>query len=155
MIGNDSEFRWSDSCYLWVGIDGLAGGTDGYYLQNDELDYQYWREDIIPLDRCAPIRDELETALQIGHHWNFRRSVGQPGVVNILYGLLAGSIGNLTGDFIFSDDGAWDYQRMPIRASDFLTSYFRPNKETDTEIRRWAIRSIDCARKELAHLKER
>ena len=92
----------------------------------------------------------MQKCISVGHHWNFRRSAGQSGAINILYGILSGSLAILTEGVVFSDDSAWDYNKMPIEGERFLENYFRPAKETDPETRRKAIDSIKWAKEELA-----
>ncbi len=146
------SFKWSDDHYLWAQIKGIAGGTDGYFWENDKNDYDYWKDDVIPLERCSHIRGQLERCLSVGFHWNLRRSAGQPGVINIFYGILAGVLAQITDGVVFSDDSAWDYGRMPIRGKDFLKSYYRPDRELSAEIRGAAISSIRYAKEELENL---
>jgi hypothetical protein len=143
-------FTWIDEYYLWIQVDMIAGGTDGYFWENDEIDYEYWRDDIIPMERCQGIRDHLERCLLPGYHWNFRRSAGQPGCINILYGIVSGCLATLTNGVVYSDDSAWDYQRMPMLGKEFLDTYFDPQKETNAETRDMALRSIQRAHKELS-----
>jgi len=145
----NDPFTWRDDLYLWVSIKDIHGGIDGYFFQNDKIDMEYWRDDIIPLERCKPIRSLLEECLSIGYHWNFRRSASQPGAINILYGIISGTIATMTNGFVFSDDSAWDFERMPINGEDFLDNYLRPNKELKKECKEWAIQCINMAKVEL------
>jgi hypothetical protein len=145
-------FKWEDDQYLWVQVKGVDGGTDGYYWLNDQSDLDYWNEDIILMERCEPIRDLLKNCISHGYHWHFNRSVGQPGVINILYGILSGTVATITKGIVFSDDTAWDYQRMPIKGKEFLENYYRPEKEINEETKREAIQSIDWAREELKEI---
>lgn len=146
----DDPFKWDDDEYLWIKIEKVPGGTDGYFWKNDDLDYEYWRDDIIPMDKCKDIRDHLKKCLLPGYHWSFRRSAGQPGCINILYGIVSGCLATLTNGIVYSDDGAWDYQRMLISGKDFLYTYFDPQKETNTETLTFALNSINWAKKELS-----
>ncbi|MGV6853079.1 MAG: hypothetical protein ACWA5R_13000 [bacterium] len=148
----NDPFKWDEDHYLWVQVKGIAGGTDGYFWQNDQSDYDYWNEDIIPMDRCLPIRELLEECISHGYHWNFRRSAGQPGVINILYGILSGTLAAMTKGIVFSDDTAWDYERMPIKGAEFLENYYRPKKELNEDTKNEAISSIKWATEELEEI---
>jgi len=101
-------------------------------------DKQYWEEDILPMDRCKLIKPKIEACLSQKYCWNFRRSAGQSGAINILYGILSGSIATITEGIVFSDDCAWDYDRMPIQGNEFLKTYYRPDLETNPEIKKEA-----------------
>jgi hypothetical protein len=82
----------------------------------------------------------------MGHYWEFRRSAGQPGIVSVGYGFLAAALQSMTHGFIASFDGAWDEQRFPATADDFLSWYFRPEKAIDPEIKVWAERTLGWLR---------
>ena len=142
-FSEDAPFQWEDSLYLWVTVNDLCGGTDGYFMMNDDVDREYWQEDIIPLDRCKPIRKLLVDGLDVGYHWSFRRSAGQPGCINILYGLLAGSVAKLTGGVVFSDDCAWDFGRMPLIGDEFLRQYMH----MDDSLSGYAVETVDLSLK--------
>jgi len=68
----------------------------------------------------------MEKCFESGFYWAFRRSIGQPAIINLSYGLIAAAFTELTNGLIFSDDGAWDYAIFPTSADRFLQSYFNP-----------------------------
>jgi len=148
-VNINEPFKWEEDQYIWIQVKGIDAGTDGYFWLNDQTDFEYWQEDIIPMKRCENIKDLLTACISQGYHWQFRRSAGQPGVINILYGILSGTLASLTHGVVFSDDTAWDYQRMPIKGQDFLENYYFPEKETNQDIKNNAINSIKWAKEEL------
>ena len=141
-------FLWEGGTYLWVEVENIVGGTDGYYWENEDLDYNYWRNEIIP-KKDKPEREHLNKCIETGFHWNFRRSAGQVGTIDILYGVLSGTLAELTNGIVYSDDSAWDYQRMPIKGQEFLSSYYIPEKEIDNEMKERATKCIEWAKEEL------
>ncbi len=142
-------FSWEDDSYLWVQVEGIKGGTDGYFWYAEEIDYKYWNEDIIPMPRCKPIKDLLNECIAQGHYWHFSRSVGQSALVRILYGILSGVLARMTSGIVFSDDSAWEYERMPMRGEDFLECYMIPEKELSVDAKEWSRLCIQAAKDEL------
>ncbi|MDQ0115155.1 hypothetical protein [Paenibacillus harenae] len=108
--------------YAWFFItpDEHGGGTDAYYRIVEEHTLEIWNEYEDAGDRYG----EVLKSLSVGHYWTFRRSAGQPAIINLCYGLLAAALAELTGGFIFSDDGAWS--GPPIQATEFEARYFKP-----------------------------
>lgn len=116
-----APFEWPDGkTYAWFSINGIAGGTDAY-CDTTCSSYgvkgrEWWFLDEL---REAPgFRDEHEAILSkakaLDRMWSFRRSMGQPPIINLSYGLIAGALAELTGGLVFSGDSAWDYQRLPV-----------------------------------------
>lgn len=124
---------------LWITIDGVDGGTD--------LHVDHWREDG---EEGEPHRlyegprpaGDTPRYLTTGYCWYFRRSVGQPGVINLAYGLLAGCLGQITDGLIYSDDSGWDYSGMPYRPDEFLARYFVPGGTDDAHWIDWVRRCL-------------
>ena len=77
----------------------------------------------------------------LGFYWAFRRSAGQPAVINLSYGLIAAAFAELSNGFVFSDDGAWDYASFPTNANRFLENYFDPQYPVP-EYANWAKECI-------------
>ena len=98
---------WSDDSYAWFFVNGVAGGTDSYYCQIDEDDKDIWKDEMATNKKAQNFSEKINKSLNIGHYWYFRRSTGQPPIINLVYGLLAASLAQLTEGYIYSDDGAW------------------------------------------------
>ncbi len=49
--------------------------------------------------------------------------MGQPAIVSLYYGYLAIALAALTDGIIYSDDGAWDWSRLPMGGKAFETEY--------------------------------
>jgi hypothetical protein len=136
-----ATFEWpQDKTYAWFSIEGIAGGTDAY-CDTISSSYgvkgrQWWFLDEL---REAPgFQAQHETILSkakaLDRMWSFRRSMGQPPIINLSYGFIAGALAELTGGLVFSGDGAWDYQRLPISGPQFLAEYFSSGSSIKPEI---------------------
>jgi hypothetical protein len=140
---------WPDDCYAWFQVRGVAGGTDAYAWTFDNLNREC-------LGYVAAEHPEFAhmtaAALRVGRYWSFRRSAGQPAIITIAYGMLAGSLAELTGGFVYSDDGAWDYKRLPARPDRFLSTYFRPELNRGWDEYEWAKKCISWLPEELSHV---
>ena len=145
----NSPAMWSDSEYAWFYIESAPGGTDAYFCSNREIDYEIWDEEINTNIRAAEKKTLRNECLANGHHWYFRRSMGQPAIINVAYGMIAGSLAELTEGFIYSGDSAWDYERFPATAQEFFSWYFRPDKAIEAEYAEWAARCIKYLDEEL------
>lgn len=97
------------------------------------------------LVKAKKLHDIIRTSMEIGYYWSFRRSAGQPGIINLSYGLIAASLAKITDGFIYTDDGAWDYNCFPASADDFLSWYFKPEfavRKQDNDLVQDFINSI-------------
>ena len=143
-----SPLTWPDDTYAWFHVANVPGGTDAYFWSVDDLTLDCWRELTEPRFKA---REELiHKCLDVGHYWNFRRSAGQPAIINIAYGLIAACLAELTCGFVFSGDSAWDWERMPALPDEFFGWYFVPDLALDNNFREWSIRCIASLREELA-----
>ena len=140
---------WPETCYAWFGVGAVPGGTDAYCATSSEFRSEVWNAYLEREGHRDPVA-HLQRDREIPHHWRFRRSAGQPAVINLAYGLLAASLASLTEGIVFSDDNAWDYGRFPARADDFLSWYFRPGQALDPQFRDWAVRCVASLPEELA-----
>lgn len=134
--------QWDTYYYAWFYIHGVAGGCDAYFCEVNDLEREYWEEEI-------QRKEYIENCLQNGYYWMFRRSVGQPAIINLTYGIIAGALAQLTNGLINSLDSAWDYQRFPATAEEFYSWYFHPDKAMNPEKREWAERCIELIDSEL------
>ncbi len=128
----DDIFGWNEDEYALIYFPGEEGNADvsisATYDETDPKD-SWWYFDLL---RNAPrysreMEDLIDKAKKLNHSWSFRRSMGQPAIIHICYGLIAASVAKLSGGLMFSDDGAWDWQRFPATADEFLEWYFSPN----------------------------
>jgi hypothetical protein len=139
---------WHRESYAWFQVGDIPGGTDAYFWPLDDLMISYWRE---MTESTFKGRTELVLqCLDVGHYWNFRRSMGQPAIINIAYGLIAASLAELTHGVVFSDDCAWDWERFPALPNEFLNWYFVPELALSDNFRDWSARCIASMHEELS-----
>ncbi len=138
----NDKLIWNEDSYAWFFIPGVAGGTDCYYYKITDLDREIWKEEIETNIKAQQLHDIINRSIDIGYRWSFRRSVGQPGIINLAYGLIAASLAEITDGFVYSDDGAWDYNCFPSLAEDFFEWYLKPDSATKNSDKIWAQQCI-------------
>jgi hypothetical protein len=137
---------WPENQYAWFFVRGVPGGTDAYAKTMSDLDRECLVGEV-EAEKAERLGDLPQASLRIGRYWYFRRSMGQLGITNIAYGILAASLAELTGGFLHSSDSAWDYRLLPARPAEFLKWYMRPEHTMDPDCKHWAqrcISSITC-----------
>jgi hypothetical protein len=135
----EGPFRWppGKETYAWFEVVGIDGGCDVTYSE-DRDEIEVFRDEI-KYNKSLP--DEfVDRCLDLGRRWAFRRSAGQPCVVSLVYGYVAAAFAELTEGFIYSDDGAWDRDMMPMGPAEFYATYFYPEKTR--EHAEWAQRCL-------------
>jgi hypothetical protein len=134
---------WEESEYAWFHVPGVPGGTDVSYDAITDFDLEYWSSNIDEHPPATVRQKEIRACLANGVYWTFRRSAGQPAIINFAYGMLAASLAELTDGLVFSDDSAWDYQRFPATSHEMYECYFRPEAAIDQGRADWARRCLD------------
>src|SRR5262249_44106569 len=140
--------RWGKDTYAWFMVGEVPGGTDAYFDDDEAKIQQIW-DGAFDDPRCKRIEPLIRECISTGHRWWFRRSIGQPAIINVAYGLMAASLAALTDGFVTSDDSAWDWQRLPALPDEFLSWYFRPEKAIEENFREWSERCIGFLAEEL------
>lgn len=148
------KFEWEEHEYIWFTIHGIVGGTDAYCSQiadNTDPDNPWWFFEDLELNNKSveDLEEKLEKAKTFNRTWSFRRSAGQPGIIALSYGLISASVAELTEGLLWSDDGAWEFERFPAESEDFLYWYFNPDKTINAEHADWAQRCIGGIAEEL------
>jgi hypothetical protein len=149
------RFEWKTNEYAWFTIKGVAGGTDAYCeLLSDPVinpNDPWWKLTDLKEDNTTinDIDIKLEKSKKLNRMWYFRRSAGQPGIINIGYGIISASVAELTSGILSSTDGAWDYRQFPVESNKFLEFYFRPEKAISDDKAEWAKCCIDGLEEEL------
>jgi hypothetical protein len=95
------------------------------------------------------IEPRVRHCVSIGHRWWFRRSMGQPAIINLSYGLIAASLAAITDGFLMSEDSAWKWQTFPALPEEFLSWYFRPENAIDANKREWSEQCLASLKEEL------
>jgi hypothetical protein len=144
----DAPAHWGEDTYAWFMVGDIPGGSDAYF-DDDRVKIQGLWDNGFEDPRRKPLEPLIRECIGTGHRWWFRRSAGQPAVINVAYGLIAASLAAITGGFLTSDDSAWDWQRLPALPDEFLTWYFRPEKAIGRDFREWSQRCLGHLAKEL------
>jgi hypothetical protein len=145
----DDKLIINEEYYAWFWIKGVQGGTDFYFYKTNDLDKVSWQEEYKSNKKAQQLKKKIDRGLEIGHHWSFRKSAGQPGIIRLSYGLLAASLAKVTDGIIFSDDGAWEYSCFPALADDFFEWYFKPQFATENDDKLLTQECIKLIYKEL------
>ena len=136
-IDATAPFNWQGDGYSWFYYEDVPGGTDAYFMTVDDLERQCWEEEAETNKRIRERIDTVRASLSLGHFWSFRRSAGQPAIINIAYGFLASAVAELTEGFLHSWDCAWDDERLPCTAKDFCRYWFRPEQGLSEGTKSW------------------
>lgn len=106
-----------------------------FYHELSDLDKDFWKEEIQENENAQFMKEMICTNLEIGYFWSVKRTMGQPAIVSLYYGYLAIAIAILTDGIIYSDDGAWDYSRLPIKGNIFKTEYLNTENISDAMVK--------------------
>lgn len=106
-----------------------------FYHELTDLDKDFWKEEIQENENAQSIKEKIDANSEIGYFWSVKRNMGQPAIVSLYYGYLAIAIAILTDGIIYSDDGAWDYSRLPIEGNAFKTEYLNIENISDAMVK--------------------
>ena len=123
----DDKIVHNEGEYVWFYVSGVPGGTDCWYHKNLPIFEKVWKDELYTNPNAQKHKKIIMENLSIGYQWSFRRSAGQPGIVCLIYGILAAALAELTDGVIYSDDGAWDNSMLPTTFDDFIEKYFNTN----------------------------
>jgi len=145
----DSPFWWPWKGYATFVVPPV-GATIAHAHSVDDIDREYI-EDIL-LKQAPQFADRASAFLRVGRSWNFVKHAGQPSIIYAAYGMLAGSLAELTDGFIDSGDCAWDSERLPALPSAFLSAYGRPDPNGSEKHRDWEKYFLERLRQELSEI---
>ena len=123
-----------ESYYTVFNLNG-EGEVYVFYHKLTEIDKDFWNEEIRGNKHAQSMKEKVDTNLEIGYSWSVKRTMGQPAIVSLYYGYLAIGIAILTDGLIYSDDGAWEYSRLPILGEDLKTEYLSIKNISDTIVK--------------------
>lgn len=141
-VNPDTRFIWEDHEYAWFTVNRTEGGTDAHCRKISArlTDWETYIEDSLnPIAITPPLKQQI---IDCGYEWHFRRSAGQPPLINIAYGHLAAAVAGLTNGYIYTHDGAWNDQIFPATAEQLLEVYFYPDKSKHAADYDWVTRCI-------------
>lgn len=78
---------------------------------------------------------KVSRAKKLYRCWQFRRSALQSAVINISYGLISASVAELTGGFLWTDDGAWINKKFRVNLLNFINGISNQNLRTTLDAR--------------------
>lgn len=140
-VNPSEQFLWNKNEYAWFNIENFIGGTDAYCEKISDF---YNTQSDIAECLCGDLvsLEQIDWIQEFDTNWYFRRSAGQPSIINLAYGHLAAALALLTEGVITSSDGAWDEKAFPTKPEDFLKIYFRPENTNSEANKDWAERSL-------------
>ena len=144
----DDPAKWGEETYAWFMVGSVPGGTDAYFDDDANKIRQYWEGELAH-SSCKRLESVIRECVATGHRWWFRRSAGQPAVISLAYGLIAGSLAAITNGLVYSMDSAWDHEQLPALPQQFLSWYFRPERTEKAAFRTWSSRCLSDLRQEL------
>ena len=128
-------------------VEGIPDGIEAYFYEKmSNLEKQVWKESVKAEEKYKKMNKEISSAIEIEHNWIFKKQAGQTGIMVLLYGILAASLAKLTNGFIYSDDGAWDYNLLPANSDDFLSWYLNPEFAQSKEYKDFSTKNIESLR---------
>ncbi len=106
-----------------------------FYHELTDLDRDVWIEEMEDNKNVQSMKEKIEANLEIGYSWSVKRTMTQPAIVSLYYGYLAIAIAVLTDGIIYSDDGAWDYSRLPMEGEFFKKEYLNIKNISNTTVK--------------------
>lgn len=119
------------------------GYTNIFYHDLINIDCEFWESEMQYNKNALALKSEIEMNKKIGYYWSVKRNVGQPPVVNLLYGYVAIAIAKVTDGFIYSDDGAWDYNCFPSTVNIFEKDYLSIEVLSDNDMKNFILYNIN------------
>jgi len=136
----DTPFQWGTDEYAAFSIEGISGAAtvnfeQGYYEDTDPDNPDWFFQDMLKSNvTLGNLAEQLQRAKQLNRRWRLERSMGQPCIIALSYGMISASIAELTGGTIWSEDGARAADRLPTHAP---------------HLRRWSLLPDNCLTSEL------
>lgn len=119
-----------ENCHIVFNVNE-EGEVYVFYHELTDLDKDFWNEEVQGNKNAQLMKEKIDANLEIGCSWSVKRTMGQPAIVSLYYGYLAIAIAILTDGIIYSDDGAWDYSKLPIEGEKFKTEYLNIKNISD------------------------
>lgn len=131
---NPISLVWKENSHTVFNLNE-EGEVYVFYHELTDLDKDFWKEEIQENENAQSIKEKIDANSEIGYFWSVKRNMGQPAIVSLYYGYLAIAIAILTDGIIYSDDGAWDYSRLPIEGNVFKTEYLNIESISDAMVK--------------------
>lgn len=131
---NPISLVWKENSHTVFNLN-KKGEVYVFYHELTDMDKNFWKEEIQENENAQSIKEKIDANSEIGYFWSVKRNMGQPAIVSLYYGYLAIAIALLTDGIIYSDDGAWDYSRLPIEGNVFKTEYLNIENISDAMVK--------------------
>lgn len=131
---NPISLVWKENSHTVFNLN-KKGEVYVFYHELTDMDKNFWKEEIQENENAQSIKEKIDANSEIGYFWSVKRNMGQPAIVSLYYGYLAIAIALLTDGIIYSDDGAWDYSRLPIEGNVFKTKYLNIENISDAMVK--------------------
>ena len=131
---NPISLVWKENSHTVFNLN-KKGEVYVFYHELTDMDKNFWKEEIQENENAQSIKEKIDANSEIGYFWSVKRHMGQPSIVSLYYGYLAIAIALLTDGIIYSDDGAWDYSRLPIEGNVFKTEYLNIENISDAMVK--------------------
>ncbi|MEM1370169.1 MAG: hypothetical protein AAGG02_19640 [Cyanobacteria bacterium P01_H01_bin.15] len=142
----DRIMKWDENQYAYFFLTNYTGGTVAYFGITNQLIRDIWADEIEAKGANHTKQVLIEEGLNIGHYWTFKRYSSQTLVHDLVYGIIAGSLTQITDGIIDTDDGAWSSSIFPATAKEFFSSYFILEAPVEPEYLEWSKSVIDSLR---------
>jgi hypothetical protein len=129
----------------WFGVDGFPGGSDAWTRGMSDLRRKGWQSNAKRRPELAACIDRM---LRVGRAWSFFRSMNQSPIICVTYGLLAGSLAELTDGIVDSCD-SWGISFLPVTAGEFLRRYLSPEHVDDACEKAEAVQLLNELKEQL------
>jgi hypothetical protein len=143
------SIAWTDTdagAYAWFTIDGVPGGTDVHFQHDPPAIRRYLGNELASNDRFRARADEVRACAATGRRWRVCRWGGAAATTNVAYGVIAAAVATLTDGLLDSEDGAWDVERFPATAAEFLSWWYHPDRAIGEHHRTWATQCLAAIR---------
>ncbi len=129
----------------WFGVDGYTGGSDAWTRELGDRA----RTDLQSRTKRRPEWSErIERMSRVGREWCFFRSMNQPPIICVTYGILAASLAELTDGMVSSCD-SWGISFLPVTGGEFLRRYLSPDHVDDAGERAEAVHLLNELKEQL------
>ncbi len=120
-----------------------------FFNKSSELDEECWNEEIKHNKNAKALIKEVEANKKLGYSWMVKRTAGQSAIVNLYYVFLAISIAVSTAGIIYSDDGAWEYSKLPMSGERFISEYLNADYVEDTKLKEWVEKQLKIVKERI------
>lgn len=138
----DTPIQFENETYCSIQLNNYSSVCFLYFNITQKIDREVWEDEIEDREKARVLKREIEKSLKTGHYWTIKRYSDTDLAVDLVYGIVAGSIAELTNGIIHSYDGAWEEKLFPVFYDDFFMHYFRPESTKQEEFKEWSLEVI-------------